>query len=188
MFKISTTIDSAQKALEQQNDPYFWQASTPILVIVIAVAVLFFITLLSILASSDEGDRLRSFGVAVGSIATVGLAATALFIGVGKYEHGQSKAYYERVVEQAYHNAVLNGFDVDEKDVKNAKVDYSDAKTGPKLKVEHIDLEENAHYNLVFLFDLKADEAILLESENVTEEVIEKLTRDSSRVDAASFD
>lgn len=148
-----------------------WTASTSIFVMAAIVTVALFLASVLLVKGFDEA------GTTICIVLTILTFVGTIGIALDKRNSNNHAEMVEKSLTSAYQHEVISNFYVDEDAVRDSALDESDPKTGPKIKVEHIDLDTKTHYNLVFIFDKETHEPILLESENVTEEVIEKLSR-----------
>ena len=79
----------------------------------------------------------------------------------------------------AYKEAVSEKFDQKGMDLASSEftAPYANDNSPAQLSVGYNDLESMSHYDLTFVFDDETHEPILLKSGNVTEEIVEKLTK-----------
>lgn len=181
----SDEIERYLSLRDSAGDFTLWTASTTVFVMMAAVTICLFVASVCLVKNSDG---LRELGTGICILLTMLTFVGTIGIAIDKRNSHKQAEMADKGLTSAYQYGVISNFHVDEEAVREAELDESDPKAGPKIKVEHIDLDSKTHYNLVFIFDKETHEPILLENENVTEEVIEKLSRDTSRVEAASID
>lgn len=170
---------------DKAEDLSTWAAGAGVFLLIAFVAASLFVALL-FLSSGKNSKRKMGTGICGMVLLVTWIALFGMII-----ERENQRSWNESVekgLTKAYKETVVSNFHVDEEAVREAELDESDPKAGPKIKVEHIDLDSKTHYNLVFIFDKDTHEPILLESENVTEEVIEKLSRDGRDAEPAEID
>lgn len=170
--------------LEEAHSSYMW-GGWPTIAAAIAVASLTLAAALWIIAKHSKKAIIFDVSVwsgLLGIVFTVIAMSWAGIVNPSSNYFDRTEAHYE--LTDAYIDAVIEKYDVSDENPDNRAdliVNYVSDKTD-ETRVRDVttgynDLETMTRYDLTFIFDGKTHEPILLKSDTVTPELIEKLQK-----------
>lgn len=152
--------------------------SPPVILSLFGLIIVFLIVAKLLVNEKPKAMILRILGTVSMLAVPVFILALAAIVGSGYYGTvGKFSAKEELVV--AYQDAVTEKFDQKGMNLADSEFTPPNAneESPAQLNVEYNDLESMTHYDLNFVFDEETHEPLLLKSGNVTEELVEKLTK-----------
>lgn len=152
--------------------------SPPVFLSLVVLTLVFFAAARLLVNEKPKAMILRILGTGSMLATPVALLALVAIVVSGFYGVvGRTSANQELVV--AYQEAVTEKFDQTGMNLADSEFTppYANENSPAQLTVEYNDLESMTHYDLTFVFDEETHEPLLLKSNHVTEELVEKLTK-----------